>query len=325
MVIPGSKREEVEGVLSNQPVYSYWNEEITDERTLMKILLSQKETENVMDTLEKKFSDMEEFRMLLLNVEASVPRQEKEEENNDKEEKDKTIGRISREELYSDISDSAELSWVYIGMIVFSAIIASVGILRTNIVVIIGAMIIAPMIGPNIALALSTTLGDVVLARKSVITNSTGIIIAFLVSALLGYFINVSPDISSVIIRARLGIGDIVLALSVGSAGALAYTSGLSSNLVGVMVAVALLPPLVTTGLLTGAGYFKGAFDSLLLFITNLICVNFSAVITFLISGIRPVSWWEADRAKKATTFAIILWIILLSVLLFIILFVRKY
>jgi uncharacterized hydrophobic protein (TIGR00341 family) len=319
MIIPDGKKEEAEALLKEQPVLTFWNEEITDERTLMKILLTLEDTEGVLDTLEKSFSKVKDFRIVLMAVEASIPRPEEKEEKVKNEEKEKSkIGRISREELYSEISDATLLTRVYIGMIFFSSIIAAVGILRTNIAVIIGAMIIAPMLGPNVALSLATTLGDLSLARKSLITNSAGILTAFIVSTIMGFLIPIDPQISEIIVRARLGLGDIALAISVGSAGALAYTSGISSTLIGVMVAVALLPPLVTFGLLIGAGQIATAWEAFLLFMTNFIGVNLAGVITFLIQGIRPLSWWEADRAKKSTTIAITLWVILLVVLIFI-------
>ncbi len=47
----------------------------------------------------------------------------------------------------------------------------------------------------------------------------------------------------------------------------------------------------------------------------NLICVNLAGVVTFLIQGIRPLSWWEAAKAKKATRVALITWVFLLVAL----------
>nr|WP_279383628.1 DUF389 domain-containing protein [Methanobacterium formicicum] len=61
-------------------------------------------------------------------------------------------------------------------------------------------------------------------------------------------------------------MGSVTLALSSGIVGALAFTRGFRTTLVGVMVAVALLPPLVTFGLLLGSGNFymaSGAFFTL--------------------------------------------------------------
>ncbi len=81
------------------------------------------------------------------------------------------------------------------------------------------------------------------------------------------------------------------------------------------MVAVALLPPLAATGLLLGSRQIDPATGAALLFLTNLICVNLAGVTTFVIQGIQPARWWEANRAKKATGFAIVLWTVLLLAL----------
>ena len=75
--------------------------------------------------------------------------------------------RISRQELYTSISGSAKLSKVYLAMILLSSIVAAIGVLRGNLAIIIGAMVIAPLLGPNVALAFATTLGDGALIRKA--------------------------------------------------------------------------------------------------------------------------------------------------------------
>jgi hypothetical protein len=43
--------------------------------------------------------------------------------------------------------------------------------------------------------------------------------------------------------------------------------------------------------------------------------VNLAGVVTFLIQGIRPLTWWEASKAKKATRIALLIWAFLLIVL----------
>jgi uncharacterized membrane protein len=85
------------------------------------------------------------------------------------------------------------------------------------------------------------------------------------------------------------------------------------------MIAVALLPPLVTAGLLIGSGHVTMASGAFLLFLANLICINLSGIVTFLVQGIRPRNWWEADKAKSLTRISIIVWFILLAVLMMII------
>ena len=91
------------------------------------------------------------------------------------------------------------------------------------------------------------------------------------------------------------------MALAAGTAGALSLTTGASGTLIGVMVAVALLPPTVVTGMLIGSGHFKEASGAAELVAINLVCLILAAIITFRVQGIRPTSWWEAEAAKKAT------------------------
>jgi uncharacterized membrane protein len=78
------------------------------------------------------------------------------------------------------------------------------------------------------------------------------------------------------------------------------------------MVAVALLPPLVTFGMLLGAGKLSLARGALLLTAANVICVNLAGVATFVAQGVRPRTWWEADRARRATRNATLVWLLLL-------------
>jgi uncharacterized hydrophobic protein (TIGR00341 family) len=233
-------------------------------------------------------------------------------------------GRISREELYQDILDVTQFSKVHLVMVILSTLVAAIGILRDNVAIIIGAMVIAPLLGLNVALSLATTLGDEKLGRTALKTTVVGILAALAVSVCLGIFIPLDTTIHEVASRTEVGFGDIALALASGTAGALSFTTGLSTALIGVMVAVALLPPLVTFGLLFGAGKISMAMSALLLFITNVVCVNLSGVATFLIQGVRPLPWWEATSAKQATQKAMLIWGILLVVLALLILFSQR-
>ncbi len=125
-----------------------------------------------------------------------------------------------------------------------------------------------------------------------------------------------TPEILS---RTSAGYSDICLALASGCAGVLAFTSGASSTLIGVMVAVALLPPLTVFGILIGSGNFHEALGALLLLATNIICINLAGVTTFISQGIRPNNWWEANKAKQASKKAITTWALLLCTLIAII------
>lgn len=105
------------------------------------------------------------------------------------------------------------------------------------------------------------------------------------------------------------------LALASGAAGALSLTTRLSSVLVGVMVAVALLPPATAVGLMVGADKLPDAMGAGLLLAINVVCLNLAAQLVFLLKGIRPRTWLEKTRARRAIAVPLIMWPTLLAML----------
>ena len=219
------------------------------------------------------------------------------------------------------LEKGAKTTKILFFMIILSSIVAAIGVLNNSVAVIIGAMVIAPMLIPNVSLSLATALGDLPMAKSALKTIFLGISIATVLSVALGFLLPVDPSLQEISSRTSVGLMDIVLALASGAAGALSFTSATPAVLIGVAVAVALMPPLVVFGLLLGAGYYSLALGAFFLFLANLISVNLAGVATFLSQGIEPRTWWDAKKAKRATVLAIVGWAILLAILMIIIFF----
>jgi len=318
--IPEIFSAKVSDILEAHDQKNIWRETVKDEILHIQILTSTDQSQAILDLMGKHFSGVEGFKIIILPVSASLPQADDEEKEKNETQKTKLKkgikkNTITREELYEDIKSRMQLNWVFVILVLLSSIVAAVGLLKDNVAVVIGAMVIAPLLGPNVGLALSTTLADYDLGKKALLSNIVAIAIGFAFSVILGLLVDVDPSINEILSRTEVGLGDIALALASGSAGALALTTGISTALVGVMVAVALLPPLVVLGLLIGSGNFDYAWGAFLLLLTNLISVNLAGVVTFWARGIRPRSWWEANRAKKASRTAIIFWLILIILL----------
>lgn len=329
LIVPEARGKEMLHSLQEQPLLECRQIALSNGEAMVRILLNAEQSEAVLERLEKSVRSDPANRILVLPVEATLPRPEPEpaaasENPVQVQPTPEPTDRISREELYEDIRDAARCSRVYLGMVVLSSVVATIGLHHNNVAIVIGAMVIAPLLGPNVALALATTLGDYALARRALIAGTTGMAAATLLSLIVGALVEVNPALSEVAARTRVNLGDIALALASGCSAALAFTTGLSATLIGVMVAVALLPPLVTFGLLLGGGYPGPAWGALLLFLVNLICVNLSSVVTFVARGIRPATWWEKNRARKATRCAILWWALLLAALVATILLSRR-
>lgn len=131
-------------------------------------------------------------------------------------------------------------------LIALSCVVAANGLIRNSAAMVIGAMVIAPILGPNVGLALATTLGDKVLLKISLKSIFYGFSLGLGLSILMGLIIDVNPEVFQISSRTHVSYADIALGL----AGCLSFTRGISAAVIGVMVAVALLPPMVATGLL---------------------------------------------------------------------------
>lgn len=326
MVLREEDGENVRELLKEHKVLEHRQVRLSDGEVLVRILLDAERNEAVLDLLEKHYTGDEGNRVVILPVEATLPRAgpEPPAAPGKPQSEEKPPQRMGREELYEDIKDAAQCSRGYLAMTGLSTVVAAIGLHHNSVTSIIGAMVIAPLLGPNMALALGTALGDLLLLRSAILTALAGIGTVMALSVIIGVLVHVNPELSELAARTRVGMGDISLALASGCAGALAFTTGVSTTLIGVMVAVALLPPLVTFGLLMGNGQPALAVGALSLFLVNLICVNLAGVGTFLVQGIRPAIWWEKDRAVKATRIAIVLWVALLAALTGLILLLRK-
>jgi len=322
IITPAANLEQLTKLLEEEEAYGVWSDPLSTDQSRTRVLIQANRTEAISDLVRQRLGTTDGFRMMLFAVEATVPIPEENAKEAEQvaapapaKKKAKYSDRVSREELYDDVSSGANLSKVYIVMVVLSTIVAAIGLVRDNVAVVVGAMVIAPLLGPNVALALGVTLGDIPLTLRALKTNAVGVGLAFAVSFLAGALFPVDPSVKEIITRTETHPADVVLALAAGAAGALAYTSAVPASLVGVMVAVALIPPLVTAGLLAGAGHTDLALSALALVLINVTCINLSGIFTFLAQRVRPRTWWEEKKAKKATRRAITLWMFILLLL----------
>ncbi len=326
IVMPEGRGDDIPELLHEQSLAGYWRDSVGENQARIRILLNSADVETVLDILEPYLEKLPGASALLLIVEASIPRQKNDQpqtentESDNKEKKANNSTRISRHELYADISANTGISTTYLIMVVLSAVIAAIGLVRNDMAIIIGAMVLAPLLVPNVALALASTLGDTKLAVKALKAAAVGFMLALAVGILIGVIYSVHLENPAIAARTNLHWSDLILALASGAAGVLAFTSGGQLSLIGVMVAVALMPPLVTAGLLFGSSFPVMGFKALELAFANVICVNLAGIVTFGLQGIRPATWWEKSKAGKAKSTSLAIWISLLILLALILL-----
>lgn len=265
----------------------------------------------VLDRLQSILGAQPSARILVLPVEISLPVAE------DAERQKEDATPATREAIFDEMEKSSRLDRNYLLLVLLSTVVAAVGLIEDNVAVLVGAMVIAPLLGPNLALSFGTALGDQHLVQRASLTLATGTAIAIALSAVIGYFWPGTIDSFELESRARVGLDSVALALAAGAAGALSLTAGVSSVLVGVMVAVALLPPAAAVGLYLGQGQWAGAEGAGLLLGINIVCLNIAAKLVLLARGYRPRRFYEKAKARRAMVRVLVGWVITLAVLVF--------
>lgn len=292
---------------------------LDDGRRLIRLLVGEVDRQALLDRLQVALGKSENWRITMLPTDTVIPREPEEEEAEpeeaDEQSKKEERERASREELYNLVADHARLDTNFVLLVLLSTIVATVGLERDSVAVIIGAMVIAPLLGPNVAFAFATAIGDHTLMLSAARANLLGIGLAIGVSAALALFVSPNFTSTELLARSSLDYGSIVLALASGAAAAFSVTTGLSAAMVGVMVAVALLPPAATLGLMIAGGRLDLAAGAAMLLGANVACVNLSAQIVFLVKGIRPRLWRQRQDARMAVVVNLTTWFIMLGTL----------
>ncbi|WP_146816020.1 TIGR00341 family protein [Alkalibacillus haloalkaliphilus] len=299
--IPKHKYEDVKPALDKFSQESVWKEYEINDRVLMRMIVAEEEVEEVLDYLEAVSSMSEGFETILFPVHTyfsreTIKEKETEEKSNKKNVSNEEKGRLlraSRQELTHTIDKKSHLTMNYTLLIIFSAIVAAGGFINDSEAVVIGAMAIAPLIGPAISVSFAAVLGDLKKLWQAFSTLMIGFAIIVGIASSFGYFFEEGTQTTQYTSRTTVSIADIFIALASGAAGALALLNRVSSGMVGVMVAVALLPPTVTFGISIGQMLWVDTYWSFLLIMTNVTCIFLSGIIIFFVSGIRPVKWKE--------------------------------
>lgn len=290
------------------------------------IVVAKGSGQKLLDDLQNLLSSSPDWRVTVLPVEASMPRPPeptKEEKAAAKEEAKLEADQASRqkmtslrEELYQKIDAGCQLNLDFIVLTILSTIVAAIGLNYDNVAIVIAAMVIAPLLGPILAFSLATALGDLSLMWKATKTAISGLSIGFVLAAATTIFMPINLESIELMSRTVIGPEVIILALASGAAAALSMSTGLSSALVGVMVAVALLPPAVASAMFLGIGDYTNAAGAALLLGINVVCAVLSAQLVFVWKGVRPRGWLNQQKAAKAVKVNAALWVALLALLI---------
>lgn len=197
------------------------------------------------------------------------------------------IDQENKDRIYKNICTLSQPTFSFYMMVILSTIIASFGLLIGSTAVVIGAMLVAPLMGPIFGIGLGLSNGDQRLIKNAMASEIIGIILAVTIAVLIG-LIPIRLGLSSEILsRTQPTIYDIIIALFSGFAGAYAMVDEkIGAALPGVAIATALVPPLASCGICLALQQWSLAGGAFLLFFVNFLTIELAASTIYWFYGL---------------------------------------
>ncbi|MCB1478153.1 MAG: TIGR00341 family protein [Rhodobiaceae bacterium] len=291
------------GELDGADAIAHCREEKTEKGfKRLTLLVRNASRQKLLDAIEKDLHNSKDWRVVVLPVDGVLPLPDEDEAEKNE---DAEAGDVTREEIFNQVQNGASIGIDVAVLLAASAIVACGGMLNDSVPIVIGAMLIAPMLGPILSLVLGNALGERWLILRSLLACVGGIVLVLAIGAAAGLWFSYDVESRQIVNTTSIGFEDIVLALASGVAAALSVTSGQVTVLVGVMVAAALLPPVTAAGILFGGGEYLLASRAFLLALTNIVCINLAGQLVFLWKGVRPRTWYQQKQAKQSVAVSI--------------------
>ena len=213
------------------------------------------------------------------------------------------------QELFTALREEGRTSATFVVLMVLSTLLATVGLFLNSSSVVIGAMLLAPLMQPIVAYSMGLLRYDTDLFLNGLRTVFVGVVLVLATSMSLAYllpFHEITPEIAG---RLHPSLLDLIVAIVSGIAAAYAKNNPkIVGSLAGVSIAVALVPPISTSGIGLGWGNMQVFQSAFLLFLTNFAGIVFAAALTFMVLGFSPVR-----RAKNGLLISLLV-VVLISV-----------
>ena len=220
------------------------------------------------------------------------------------------------EKLIESAEGYADISRDTLALAAIASLVALIGLFLDNVAIIVGAMLIAPLIGPIYAFAITTTTGNrrqvATCLRTILIFLGAIILIAFVTTFSLSLVFDL-PLTSEILSRTSPAPIYIIMAILLGFAVILALSTGIPETVAGVAVAAALLPPAAVVGI-TLAIYTQGAYGALILTLENVAGLMAGSVVAAMALQVTPRRYREKMNAR--TMLYRILWMLIVLVIL---------
>ena len=193
----------------------------------------------------------------------------------------------------------------FFALLLFATVIATYGVLSNSTATVIGAMIVAPLMGPIMATTSAVVMGSMPRALRAFALVLAGIATVIIFSYLLSWVV---PDVTisftsngEITSRINPGLYALLTALGAGAAGAFIISRAeIADSMGGVAIAISLVPPLCVVGIALQQGQLDAAGGAFLLFMTNFLAILLAGGVVLVVLGLgRLAVTQEHARVRR--------------------------
>jgi uncharacterized hydrophobic protein (TIGR00271 family) len=224
------------------------------------------------------------------------------------------------DKLFIEGPQTARRLVTFFTLLLLATVIATYGVLSNSTATVIGAMIVAPLMGPMMAIASAAVMGSLPPALHALALTVSGIIAVIIFSYLLACIV---PDVTisftnngEITSRINPGLLALLTALGAGAAGAFIISRAeIADALGGVAIAISLVPPLCVVGISLRSGQLSAARGSFLLFMTNFLAILFAGGVVLVIIGLgQSVVSKEQVRFRRRALILFVVCLLLVTI-----------
>ena len=215
------------------------------------------------------------------------------------------------QKIKDGIPVKSHTAWI----LIFSILIASIGLNTSSPAVVIGAMLISPLMGPILGVGLSIGINDIDTLKRSMV--NLGVMVGLsLISSFLFFSIPLFQEATpEILARTQPDVRDVLIAIAGGLAliVALSRHRELTNTIAGIAIATALMPPLCTAGFGLATWNWKFFAGAMFLFTINAIFIALATFVIVKFLKFPMVRYIDSLKRKRVAQFASLIALLILS------------
>ncbi|HTF06728.1 MAG TPA: DUF389 domain-containing protein [Asanoa sp.] len=216
------------------------------------------------------------------------------------------VDAVVWEEIEHRTGEETELSGAYLAFMIVATVIAGIGVLLDQPILIVGAMVVGPEFGPLAALCVGAVQRRWKLVRRALTALVVGFAVAMAVTVVTTWLLDAAGLVTREMLTAPRPLTDFiwrpdalswVVGFLAGIAGMLSLTSAKSATLVGVLISVTTVPAAANAAVALAYGVRGEAVGSAAQLAINLAAIVLAGVLTLLVQRL----WWSRARRTGAS------------------------